>query len=61
MTKLKMNKFDIEFYNGLMKGIVSCHDIIEKSSSREEAQIKIGSLLDKIRNKISEMVEEALN
>ena len=56
-----MNKFDIEFYNGLMKGIVSCHDIIEKSSSREEAQIKIGSLLDKIRNKISEMVEEALN
>ena len=60
MTKLKMNKFDIEFYNGLRKGSVSCHDIIEKSSSREEAQKKIGSLLDKIKGKISEMVEDAL-
>ena len=58
---MKLNKFDIEFYNGLIKGIVSCHDLIEKSSSREEAQKKIGMLLDKIKGKISEMVEEALN
>ena len=55
-----MNKFDIEFYNGLIKGIVSCHNIIEKSNSREEAQEKINSLLDKIRKKISEMVDDAL-
>jgi hypothetical protein len=61
MTKLKMNKFDIEFYNGLMKGIVSCHDIVKKSSSREEALRSLNSLMEKIQDKISEMVEEALD
>ena len=57
----RLNRFDIEFYNGLMKGIVSCHDILEKSTSKEEAQKKINNLLEKIRRKISEMVAEALN
>ena len=55
-----MDRMDIEFYNGLIKGIVSCHEIIEKSGSREEAQEKINSLLDKIRKKISAMVDDAL-
>ena len=61
MTKLNMNKFDIEFYNGLMKGIVNCHAIVKKSSSREEALSSLNSLMEKIQDKISEMVEEALD
>ena len=56
-----MDRLDIEFYNGLIKGIVSCHEIIEESSSKGEAQEKVGILLKKMRKKISEMVDNALN
>ncbi len=55
-----MDRMDIEFYNGLIKGIVSCHEIMEKSSSKEEAQEKVSVLLKKMRKKISAMVDDAL-
>ena len=55
-----MNKFDIEFYNGLMKGIVKCAGIVRKSANLEEANDKIEGLLGKIQEKIDVMVEESL-
>ncbi len=55
-----MNKFDIELYNGLMKGIVKCAGIIRKSASLEEPNGKIEGLLGKIQEKIDVMVEESL-
>ena len=55
-----MNKFDIEFYNGLMKGVVKCAGIVGKSTSLEEANGKIEGLLGKIQEKIDVMVEESL-
>ena len=55
-----MNKFDIEFYNGLMKGIVKCAGIVRKSANLEEANSKIEGLLGKIQEKIDVMVEESL-
>ena len=55
-----MNKFDVEFYNGLMKGIVKCAGIVRKSTSLEEANGKIEGLLGKIQEKIDLMVEESL-
>ncbi len=55
-----MNKFDIEFYNGLMKGIVKCAGIVRKSANLEEANGKIEGLLGKIQEKIDVMVEESL-
>ena len=55
-----MNRFDIEFYNGLMKGIVKCARIVRKSANLEEAKDKIAGLLKKIQEKIDVMVEESL-
>ena len=55
-----MNKFDIEFYNGLMKGIVKCAGIVRKSANLEEADGKIEGLLGRIQEKIDVMVEESL-
>ena len=55
-----MNKFDIEFYNGLMKGVVKCAGIVRKSANLEEANGKIEGLLGKIQEKIDVMVEESL-
>ena len=55
-----MNRFDVEFYNGLMKGIVKCAGIVRKSTSLEEANGKIEGLLGKIQEKIDLMVEESL-
>jgi len=48
---MKLNRFDIEFYNGLMKGILACHDMLERSQTKGEAQQKIGDLLEKIKRK----------
>ena len=45
-----MNKFDIEFYNGLMKGIVKCAGIVKKSADMKEANEQIDDLLKKIQN-----------
>ena len=56
-----MNKFDIEFYNGLMKGIVKCAGIVRKSANLGEANDKIEGLLKKIQEKIDVMVEESLS
>ncbi|MCL5804866.1 MAG: hypothetical protein M0T81_04225 [Thermoplasmatales archaeon] len=55
-----MNRFDVEFYNGLMKGIVKCAGIVRKSVSLEDANSKIEKLLGKIQEKIDVMVEESL-
>ncbi len=55
-----MNRFDIEFYNGLMKGIVKCAGIVKKSGDLEEANEKINALLSKLQEKIDVMVEESL-
>ena len=55
-----MNKFDIEFYNGLMKGIVKCAGIVRKSANLEEANGKIEGLLGRIQEKIDVTVEESL-
>ena len=55
-----MNRFDIEFYYGLMKGIVKCAGIVRKSANLEEAKDKIEGLLKKIQEKIDVMVEESL-
>ena len=52
-----MNKFDIEFYNGLMKGIVKCAGIVKKSVDLKEANEQIDDLLKKIQKKIDVMVE----
>ena len=55
-----MNKFDIEFYNGLMKGIVKCAGIVKKSADLKEANEQIDDLLKRIQKKIDVMVEESL-
>ena len=55
-----MNKFDIEFYNGLMKGIVKCAGIVKKSADLKEANEQIDDLLRRIQKKIDVMVEESL-
>ena len=56
-----MNNFDIEFYNGLMKGIVKCAGIVKKSANLEEANSKIEGFLGKIQEKVDIMVEESLS
>lgn len=57
----RTDRCDIEFYNGLIKGIVSCHDLVQKSGTMDEAREKLDTLLAKVRRKISGMVEEALS
>ena len=53
-----MNKFEIEFYNGLIKGIVKCAGILKESGDLREANEKIDCLLKKVQRKIDAMVEE---
>ena len=55
-----MKKFDIEFYDGLMKGILKCAGIVRKSANLEEENDNIEGLLGKIQEKIDLMVEESL-
>ncbi len=56
-----MNKFEIEFYNGLIKGIVKCAGIVKKSHDLNEVNEKIDDLLSRIHRKIDDMVEESLD
>lgn len=56
-----MEKADIEFYNGLIKGVVKGSDIVENSTTLEEAKEKMGELLGKARAKVILMVDSALD
>ena len=56
-----MNKFEIEFYNGLIKGIVKCSGIVKKSPDLKEANEQIDDLLTRVQKKIDAMVEESLS
>ena len=60
MKSARLTKFDIEFYNGLMKGIASCHSILKKSQTKDEALEKLNHLMSRIQDKVTQMVEEAL-
>ena len=55
-----MNKFEIEFYNGLIKGIVKCAGIVKKAADMKDAKKQIDDLLSRIQRNIDAMVEESL-
>ena len=56
-----MEKTDIEFWNGLTKGIIKCNEIVENSESIEEAKAAMDSLIRKARGKIVRIVDRALD
>lgn len=55
-----MDKNDIEFLNGLAKGILACHAILEESSTLEEAREKIADLRRRSARKMNKTVDLAL-
>ena len=52
-----MNKFEIEFNNGLVKGIVKCTGIVKKSQDLKDANETMSDLLNRVRRKIDAMVD----
>jgi hypothetical protein len=56
-----VSKLDLEFKTGLTAGIVACHEILEGSTTKEEAQEKVEDLMSRIRGRISRMVEDILS
>jgi hypothetical protein len=56
-----VSKLDLEFNTGLTAGIVACHEILEGSTTKEEAQEKVEDLMSRIRGRISRMVEDILS
>ncbi len=55
-----MEKTDIEFLNGLAKGILACHIILEESETLEEARQKVSDLRKKSTRKMNKTVKIAL-
>lgn len=55
-----MEKTDIEFLNGLAKGILACHTVLQESSTLEEAREKITELRRKSARKMNKTVDLAL-
>ena len=55
-----MEKSEIEFYNGLIKGIVKCYTILQESETIDEARERMAELAQKARDKSISMVDEAL-
>ena len=59
-VKVCMEKTDIEFYNGLAKGIIKCRSLLEKTQDIESAKKELEALLEKVRAKFAAMVDLAL-
>ena len=55
-----MNRFDIEFYNGLIKDIVKYTGIVKESQNLKEANEKMDDLLSRVQRKIDAMVEDRI-
>ena len=58
---MKLNRLDLDFNAGLTAGIVACHEILESSTTVEEAQEKVTELMSRIRTRILQMVEDILS
>ena len=58
---MKLNRLDLDFNAGLTAGIVACREILEGSTTVEEAQEKVTELMSHIRTRILQMVEDILS
>ena len=61
LIQMKLNRLDLDFNAGLTAGIVACHEILEGSTTVEEAQEKVTELMSHIRKRIFQMVEDILS
>ena len=55
-----MNRFDIEFWNGMNKAAMKASKLVEKAKSIEEARNNVKDLLKKIEDRIEEEIDTFL-
>ena len=55
-----MNRFDIEFWNGMNKAALKASKLVEKAKSVEEARNNMKDLLKRIEDRIEEEIDTFL-
>ena len=55
-----MNRFDIEFWNGMNKAALKASKLVEKAKSIEEARNNVKDLLKRIEDRIEEEIDTFL-
>ena len=55
-----MNRFDIEFWNGMNKAALKASKLVEKAKSVEEARNNVKDLLKRIEDRIEEEIDTFL-
>jgi ABC-type sugar transport system substrate-binding protein len=55
-----MNRFDIEFWNGMNKAALKAAKLVEKAKSVEEARNNMKDLLKRIEDRIEEEIDTFL-
>ena len=55
-----MNRFDIEFWNGMNKSALKASKLVEKAKSVEEARNNVKDLLKRIEDRIEEEIDTFL-
>ena len=55
-----MNRFDIEFWNGMNKAALKASKLVEKATSVEEARNNVKDLLKRIEDRIEAEIDTFL-
>ena len=55
-----MNRFDIEFWNGMNKAALKASKLVEKAKSVEEARNNVKDLLKRTEDRIEEEIDTFL-
>ena len=55
-----MNRFDIEFWNGMNKSALKASKLVEKAKSVEEARNNVKDLLKRTEDRIEEEIDTFL-
>ena len=55
-----MNRFDIEFWNGMTKAAMKASKLVEKAKSVEEARNNVKDLLKRIEDRIEAEIDTFL-
>ena len=55
-----MNRFDIEFWNGMKKAALKASKLVEKAKSIEEARNNVKDLLKRIEDRIEAEIDTFL-
>jgi ABC-type sugar transport system substrate-binding protein len=55
-----MNKFDVEFWNGMNKAALKASKLVEKAKSVEEARNNVKDLLKRIEDRIEAEIDTFL-